>query len=65
MAQDTSNKFKLVIVGDRLGALEPIPQSMSRAEALLLAAWIVLLADPDGEEFQTVLGSVQTDNDDG
>lgn len=62
MAQDTSNKFKVVAVGDRIGTLEPIPQSMSREDALLLAAWIVLLADPDGEHFQMVLGSVQTDN---
>jgi hypothetical protein len=60
---DTSNRFKLVTAGDRIGSTEPIPQSMSRDEALLLAAWLVLLADPDGEQFQLVLGSVQTDND--
>jgi hypothetical protein len=55
---DTTNKF---LVGGRAdGILITCPPrgSISRQEALVLAAWLVSLADRDGE-FQKVLAAVQ------
>lgn len=58
---DTFNKF---MVGMRAGHICIAAPPMAglgilRADALLLAAYIVALADPVGDEFQQVLEAVQ------
>lgn len=60
---DTSNKFKVAASGSGGIVLAPIAGRLSINDALHLAAWLVLVADPDGERFQEVLGAIQTDND--
>lgn len=64
MAIDTSNKFKVAAHSGRvfidIGPHRVV--DLPRDDALNLAAWIVQLADPDGEHFQAVLGSVMTDH---
>lgn len=62
MAIDTSNKFKVATMAGGQVVLELPVGRLSRDDALNLAAWIVTVADPDGEHFQTVLGSVMTDH---
>jgi hypothetical protein len=54
---DTSNKFQVAAAVNGQITLHPID------DALHLAAWLVLVADPDGERFHEVLGAVQADND--
>lgn len=53
MSIDTSNKFFVGVMGDNIQMMKPVPQSITKADALNLAAWIVALADdscgePDG-----------------
>lgn len=62
MAIDTANKFKVVATIGGAVQLAPIAGDLTREDALNLAAWLVYVADPDGEHFQTVLGSVMTDH---
>lgn len=64
---DTSNKFNVRRRPDAslefgmLAALDALPFSVD--DALNLAAWLVVKADPDGEYFQIVLGAIQTEHD--
>lgn len=57
-AQNVTNDFFLARVSlddvETLVPLRPI-RHMTLAEGLRLAAWIVLLADPDEEEFPAIL----------
>lgn len=62
---DTTNKFLIAAsVGkgqDEIIFLTPVPQRLSRADAILLAAWIVAMADDDRDEstdFEKVLTAV-------
>jgi hypothetical protein len=48
---DTSNKFFVGSNGTHIVTIKPVPQAMTREEALNLAAWIVAIADPGREEF--------------
>ncbi len=63
MPIDTMNKFFVGVQGDNVVFLRPIPQKISKADALLLAAWIVALADDSpseaDEEFKAVLDAVK------
>lgn len=59
---DTRNKF---LVGTGVGDGDivfmcPLPPRINRADALLLAAYIVSMADPLGEDFAKVLAAVQS-----
>jgi hypothetical protein len=60
-AQDTSNDFFLERVSiddvDMLVPLRPI-HHMTLGEGLRLAAWIVMLADPNQDEFPAVLAAL-------
>lgn len=52
MTIDTTNKFAVAIGAGRDGAvhiMRSIPRSLSKAEALNLAAYLVALADDDGD----------------
>ena len=51
---DTSNKFMVGVSGARICFLKPIPNVISMDDAVSLAAWLVALADPTGEKFETV-----------
>jgi len=44
---DTSNKFMVGLGGESIIFLRPIPPSMSKEDALNLAAYIVALADTE------------------
>lgn len=62
MAIDTFNKY---MVGARPGGSVIIfnaptcRQAITAEDALVLAAWLVTLADPTGEKFAVVLEAVQ------
>jgi hypothetical protein len=60
---DTSNKFQVAASVSGEIVLAPIAGRLSIDDALHLAAWLVLVADPDGERFQEVLGTIQREND--
>jgi hypothetical protein len=55
---DTTNRFGVGSRGEAITVLSP-PVHMTKAEALVYAAWIVALADPLGERFQVALEAVQ------
>lgn len=60
MEIDTANKY---LVGKRAGdivILNPPRREMSKADALMFAAWIVALAEDKEGEFQTILDAVQS-----
>lgn len=45
MPIDTTNKFLIGVQGDEIVALRPLPQRFSVEDALLLAAYLVALAE--------------------
>jgi hypothetical protein len=61
---ETFNKYLIGVVGDDITVMQSIPHRISKADALLLAAWLVALADDTGEDgttssFMDVLEAVQ------
>lgn len=58
---DTSNKYGIGVGAGGAGILITRPPfgHISKADALLLAAWIVALADPLDEYFPQILKAVQ------
>lgn len=56
---DVPNEFFVGVQGDDIVFLRSIPQKLKEREALLLAAWIVALADPLQEKFPAVLKAVR------
>lgn len=56
---DTSNHHGVSRISDRVLISIPPRSSMSREEALVLAAWLVLMADDDAS-FAAILGRVMT-----
>lgn len=50
------NLFIVAAMGTDIITIRPVPQKMSREEALNLAAWIVAITDED--EFQKVYRAV-------
>jgi hypothetical protein len=63
MEIDTFNKFGVGVRGDELVFLRPVPRQLTRADALLLAAFIVALAgrapEGGGPTFADVLLAVE------
>lgn len=61
MAIETLNKFAVSVHGEQLLVMNPPRGPISKADALLLAAWLVAMAIPDGatEEFDAVLEAVK------
>jgi hypothetical protein len=58
---DTSNQFAVGARGEYVVILRP-PNTwaaLSKAEAINLAAWLAVLADPDGKEFARVIGEIK------
>ena len=54
---DTTNRFVVAGQGEDLVFLLPVPQRITREDALLLAAYLVALADHENR-FQAVLHAV-------
>jgi hypothetical protein len=57
---DTSNDFLVGVRGDDLVVMRPLRGCITKAEALRLAAWLVVLADPLGEQWAEVMAAVRT-----
>ena len=60
---DTFNKFLVGAHGDDVVFLLPVPKKLSQADALLLAAWLVAIANPqspEGERFEDVLKALES-----
>lgn len=57
---DIINKFGVGATSDRRIGILKFDVSMDREEALLLAAWIVALADPLDEDFTKILEAVRS-----
>jgi hypothetical protein len=57
---DSANRYLVGRAADRIALLDPPVrgQSMSRSEALLLAAWLVVLVDPVEGDFERALDAV-------
>ncbi|CAN1724402.1 conserved protein of unknown function [Hyphomicrobium sp. 1Nfss2.1] len=55
---DVMNKFGVSVGGGGIALLVPPRTPMTKDEALVLAAWLVALADPLGERFEKVLDAV-------
>lgn len=55
---DTTNRHGVGLRANKIGMLAPPRQEMSKQDALTLAAWLVLLADPGGEQFERTLTAV-------
>jgi hypothetical protein len=56
---DTFNKYMVGMAHNGLVIMNPPRTVMSTEEALVLAAWIVSMADPLGEKFAEALTAVQ------
>jgi len=57
MAEDIGNKWLVGSNGDSIVILNP-PSRLTKEEALVLAAWLVALADPAGEDFTEIMEAV-------
>lgn len=55
---DTTNDFFVGVQGNRVVIMRPVPNLLTKEQALRLAAWLVALADDDCE-FPAVLKAVQ------
>lgn len=58
---NTFNKYIVGMAHNGLVIMNPPRAAMSTEEALVLAAWIVSMADPLGEKFAEALKAVQND----
>lgn len=57
---ETLNKFLVASKGKEIGFLKPVPGSMSADDALLLAAYLVTMAEVSAtHKFQEVLDAVE------
>lgn len=52
------NRHMIGLHGERIVTMFQLPQTMSKREALELAAWLVALAD-DGNEFGPILQAIR------
>jgi len=55
---DTLNRHLVGMQGGKIVIMSPPLGGMTKEQALVLAAWIVAVADPRGEDFQKVLDAV-------
>lgn len=54
-----ANKFAVGLQGENVMVMFPVPQRLSKKDALNLAAWIVVLAADDDEEWEAMLEMVR------
>jgi hypothetical protein len=57
---DTSNKFLVGVIGDDIMLLKAPVGRISKTDALLLAAWLVAMADMTNTQFPRYLKAVQS-----
>lgn len=57
---DTTNKFMVGVRGEGIVIMLPPAGLISKADALMFAAWIVTLADDDETAFQKALDAVRS-----
>lgn len=55
---DTFNRFLVGSHGEEVVMLVRVPQRLAREDALNLAAWLVAITDPAGDDFRAVLDAV-------
>lgn len=55
---DTSNRFRVGVSGAHIVMLRPPRGSITKEDAINLAAWLVALAD-DGDKFRATLEAVE------
>ena len=60
MTIDTANHFLVSVGGQGISVMNAPRLPMSKDEALNLAAWLVAVADPLGDDFQAVLDAVKS-----
>jgi hypothetical protein len=53
------NEFLIGIQGQAVVILRRIPQCLTKRQALEIAAWLAVLADPTGEEFADIRRSIE------
>ena len=46
--QGQMNEFLIGAQGENIVFLRPVPQRLTRAQAVSLAAWLIAIADPSG-----------------
>ena len=56
---ETFNAHMVAVNGQGIVILNPPRYPMSQDDALLLAAWLVSLADPGDDKFHAILEAVQ------
>jgi hypothetical protein len=56
---ETMNKFLVGIQGDRISIMNPPRANIPKSEALLLAAWLVVLAEDHDGDFECILEAVR------
>jgi hypothetical protein len=57
---DTMNKFLVGVIGDDVMLMKPPIGRITKQDALLLAAWLVAMADMTNTEFPKYLKAVQS-----
>lgn len=55
---DTTNKYLVGVQGEQIVIMMPPPGGISKTDAMMLAAWLVTLAD-DHEDFTDYLAAVR------
>ena len=56
---ETLNKFIVGAMADQIVIMNPPRAPISREDALLLAAWLVAIADPIEDDFHAILNAVK------
>lgn len=59
MAIDSSNQFFVCVKGDELIIARLPAGRLTKEQALNLAAWLKVLADPGGEKFQELVERIE------
>lgn len=57
--EDTFNFHMVCVQGDKIVILNPPRTPIEKDRALVLAAWIVVLADPLGDSFNEILETIK------
>ncbi len=55
---DTTNRHIVCMRADKIAIMMPPHGEMTKQDALTLAAWLVMLADPIGEQFERTLSAI-------
>ena len=55
---DTANHFGVAASGEQFGIMKMPVRWLARDEAINLAAWLMVTADPTGKEFERVVKAI-------